>query len=87
MMEIVNVHDRPRIIAATDDLVEPDNTVTVDDDLGQTLCRQSDIWAPAGPPAESDLKVGWINYAVTQGVDRGEAEDMTKAELIKHLEE
>lgn len=28
-------------------------------------------------------KAEWVDYAVTQGADRDEAEDMTKAELIE----
>lgn len=33
-------------------------------------------------PAQSDNKAAWVDYAVSQGADRDEAESMTKAELI-----
>lgn len=36
-------------------------------------------------PAKSASKGDWEDYAVSQGVERGQAEEMTKAELQKHL--
>jgi hypothetical protein len=36
----------------------------------------------ADRPEQADRKAEWIDYAVTQGASRDEAEDMTKAELI-----
>lgn len=38
-----------------------------------------------GGPAASDVKAAWVDYAVTQGIDRSEAESMTKAELVEML--
>ncbi len=35
----------------------------------------------AQPPAASDKKSVWVDYAVSQGLDRGEAEALTKDEL------
>lgn len=33
------------------------------------------------PPAPGDPKAAWVDYAVSQGTARAEAEDMTKAQL------
>lgn len=37
------------------------------------------------PPSQADLKADWIDYAVEQGMDPDEAEDLTKAELIEQF--
>lgn len=34
-------------------------------------------------PAKSDNKAAWVDYAVAQGADRGEAEGMTKVQLVE----
>lgn len=34
------------------------------------------------PPARSASKAEWVDYAVSQGADRGEAEAMTQKELV-----
>jgi hypothetical protein len=34
------------------------------------------------PPAKADAKAVWVDYAVTQGADRDEAEAATKADLV-----
>jgi hypothetical protein len=36
----------------------------------------------SGRPAQADNKAAWIDWAVSQGADRDEAEAATKAELI-----
>jgi hypothetical protein len=33
-------------------------------------------------PGPADLKAAWVDYAVSQGTDRGQAEAMTKADLM-----
>ncbi|MFA4047924.1 hypothetical protein [Mycobacteroides chelonae] len=39
-----------------------------------------------GPkPGATDAKASWVDYAVSQGMDRTEAEHMTKQELIDAL--
>lgn len=38
-------------------------------------------------PAQADPKDAWVDYAVTQGIDRDEAEAMTKADLVELLKE
>jgi hypothetical protein len=38
-----------REIAATGQLVQPGETIEVDDDLGASLCEQVDVWADATP--------------------------------------
>lgn len=41
------------------------------------------VFSPAGDdaPNQSANKSEWVDYAVANGVDQDEAEDMTKAEL------
>lgn len=34
------------------------------------------------PPAKSDSKAAWVDYAETQGADPEQAEESTKADLI-----
>jgi hypothetical protein len=41
---------------------------------------------PAEKPKASDNKEAWENYAVSQGVDRAEAESMTKKDLMAEVE-
>lgn len=38
--------------------------------------------AASGHPSKNDNKAAWVDYAVEQGADRGEAENLTKAELV-----
>ena len=33
------------------------------------------------PPDENALKAGWVDFAVSQGMDRDQAEAMTKVQL------
>ncbi len=40
---------------------------------------------PAGAPAESATKPAWVEYAVSRGMDKAEAEKATKADLIAAL--
>lgn len=85
-MRVTNVSAGPRVIAATDEVVKPGESVEVDRQLGERLSAQSDVWRRSDKPATSDLKAHWVDYAVSQGMDRDEAEDMTKDELIEALE-
>ncbi|MEC4837519.1 hypothetical protein R2362_23855 [Mycobacteroides chelonae] len=39
----------------------------------------------AAKPGATDAKASWVDYAVSQGMDRTEAEHMTKQELIDAL--
>lgn len=48
-MKITNQDRRAREIAATGQIVEPGETVEVDDDLGRSLCEQPANWAEAKP--------------------------------------
>ncbi len=36
-----------------------------------------------GPPAKSASKAEWVDYAAAQGADRGEAEQLTKDQLVE----
>lgn len=38
---------------------------------------------PAEPPAQNAVKAEWVDYAVSQGADRADAEAQTKEDLIK----
>jgi hypothetical protein len=38
---------------------------------------------PSGSPAVADNKAAWIDWAVSEGADREEAEALTKAELVE----
>lgn len=45
--------------------------------------RQSPNFRPvAEKPNRSDRKARWVEYAVTQGLDRSEAEDTNKSDLV-----
>lgn len=37
-----------------------------------------------GRPSQGDPKADWIDYRVSQGIDRGDAESMTKNDLIDY---
>ena len=37
---------------------------------------------PGGKPSQGDPKAAWVEYAVSQGVDRAEAEKASKADLV-----
>lgn len=37
----------------------------------------------SGRPAQNDPKAAWVDWAVSQGADRDEADALTKAELIE----
>jgi len=45
-VQILNASDHPREIVATGQIVNPGETVEVDDDLGASLCEQPDNWHP-----------------------------------------
>lgn len=44
----------PQRLAATGQRCEPGETIEVDDDLGRSLCEQTDKWAKARKPKESE---------------------------------
>jgi hypothetical protein len=71
--------------------------VTVDDERGRWLvdhgyarragddADKSTVTVPDGAPAKSASKGDWVAYAVSRGVDRAEAEDSTKDELVERF--
>lgn len=55
---------------------------------GRAQAAEAEEADPEEPESDSKPKhvapkAEWVDYAVTQGADRDEAEDMTKAELIE----
>lgn len=86
-MQITNVSATPRVIAETNDSVGPGESVEIEDELGDSLLEQNDVWRRSDRPDTSDLKDDWVDYAVSQGMDRDEAEDRTKDELINEFGE
>lgn len=57
-------------------------------EVGGVPVAEAEEADPGGPELDSKPKhvapkAEWVDYAVTQGADRDEAEDMTKAELIE----
>lgn len=87
-MEIRNVTSEPRVIADTGQVVEPWESVQVDDELGRSLTEQRDVWRRGeGPdrPAKSATKADWVAYATEQGVE--DAEEMTKDELVARFDD
>lgn len=52
-VKIRNVSSRPREIAATGDVVDPDATVEVDRELGESLACQVDVWKAERPATRS----------------------------------
>lgn len=44
--------------------------------------RRSDRWETAETPNQSDVKAAWVDYSVSQGMDRDDAEAATKADLM-----
>lgn len=71
-------------------LADPDDVPEVDpDDEGLAIVVTSDgvehvgeLPAAAARPAQAANKDAWVDFAVSQGADRDEAEAKTKAELI-----
>ena len=73
---------------------EPGDTVTVDDERGQWLLDNGYASKPGDTtdkttrtetveqPNKSASKGDWVDYAVSQGMSRADAEAVTKDELI-----
>lgn len=55
-MRVTLICDHARELAATGQLVEPGETIEVDDDLGASLCEQVDVWADATPKTKTKTK-------------------------------
>lgn len=55
-MHIRNVNKLPLQIAATSDVVEPGESVEVDEDLGKSLLEQPTNWAKGGGPKTTKSK-------------------------------
>lgn len=43
-MKVRNISDRDRVIAATSQVVEAGDTAEVDDEVGNSLLEQEDVW-------------------------------------------
>lgn len=55
-MHVTLIRDEAREIATTGQVVEPGETVEVDDELGASLCEQVDVWAAATPRSKPKPK-------------------------------
>lgn len=55
-MRITLITEPGRYIAATDQDVEPGETVEVPDEVGASLCEQVDVWADATPVSKPKAK-------------------------------
>lgn len=64
--------------------VEDEGDADAEDDGGGGGEGDTGGEAP-GRPAQADNKAAWVDYAASQGIDRGEAEAMTKADLMELL--
>lgn len=65
------------------DGVEPGGTIDIEDqERARQLVRAGHI-EPTRVPAKSATKAEWVDYAVSQGADREEAEASTKDALIE----
>lgn len=66
---------------------EPGDVVTVSKERGEFLVTNGyavDADATGAPGAKA-LKSEWVDHAVAQGMDRDEADAMTKADLVKRF--
>lgn len=64
---------------------DPDEQQAKETDVAQRVLVDGEpatVVAEVSRPAQSANKAAWVDYAVSQGADRGEAEESTKAELI-----
>lgn len=52
------------------------------DESGESEDGTAEETAAVPRPGRDEPKAAWIEYAVSQGADRGEAEAMTKADLL-----
>lgn len=52
-MKVTNQSAKAREIAATGQIVEPGDSVEVDDDLGRSLCEQPANWAASKPATKT----------------------------------
>ena len=70
------------------DGVVPGGTIEIDDDeRARQLIRAGHVERVAEAPAKSASKAEWVDYAVSLGADRDEADALTKAELVERYGE
>lgn len=67
------------------DAAVPHGVPVTFDELGHAVPQETGQAEPAaeGTPKQSDTKAAWVDYAVTQGAERADAEAKSKAELVE----
>ncbi|MFF0860904.1 hypothetical protein ACFYUV_04025 [Nonomuraea sp. NPDC003560] len=60
----------------------PDEQQAKETDAAQRVLVEGQPATAAARPAQSASKAAWVDWAVSQGMDRDQADDLTKAELI-----
>lgn len=60
--------------------VEPEPEVTPESQSETETDEQDEV---VDPPKPYDSKAEWVDYAVSKGAQRDEAEELTKADLIE----
>ncbi|GCD94069.1 hypothetical protein [Embleya hyalina] len=50
---------------------------------GYTVATDDQATEPDGPPAKSAAKSAWVEFAMARGIDRAEAEGMTRDQLAE----
>jgi hypothetical protein len=64
-----------RLVDPSAPYLEPEEELEVEEEEAEP--------EPSGRPAQADNKAAWVDWAVSQGVDRDDAEAYTKADLIE----
>lgn len=71
------------IVRGSQERIVPDVSVDAYRRRGWTVKDEPET---SEAPATSDVKAEWVDYAVSQGIERDEAQSSTKAELIERLD-
>lgn len=79
--------EKPRSVDGPGGRYAPDEIADTDDEEVGADEAPTDSSDEPKRPAQSDPKGAWVDFAVYHGIDRGEAETMTKADLIELLKE
>ena len=72
-----------KLVDPSDVQPEPDEAVAEPAEQAEQDTVTTEAPESSGRPAQNDSKSAWVDWAVTQGADRDEAEALTKAELVE----